>query len=69
MPLPEHLHPTTYWEKRCELLEEAVTQLMQRLVPLLPPAAHGSLQELASQWSQLLVELGDKHPAPPKDSQ
>lgn len=65
MPLPDHLHPATYWEKRCELLEESVFQILRILSrTAVPPAAAGEISDHVRQWNDLLVRLGEEYPAP-----
>lgn len=63
MPLPDHLHPTTYWEKRCELLEDSVFQILRILSrAAVPPAAAGEIADHVRQWNDLLVRLGEEYP-------
>ena len=65
MSLPTHLHPTTYWEKRCELLEESVFRMANILQNYtMPPAGQYAMREHFDEWNRLLAELGEKHPAP-----
>lgn len=68
MPLPEHLQPVTYWEKRCELLEEAVERLVQTIAQHLPYAAHEPVSSFLREWGRLLGELGNEHPAPKENT-
>ena len=64
--MPEHLHPKTYWEKRCALAEEAVQQLARLLAAyVLPPAAQEDLARWASDWNRLAGELNAEHPPEP----
>lgn len=63
--LPEHLHPKTYWEERCELLEESVERLVRILSAYsMPPAGEQALWAHMADWGRLQKELADKHPAP-----
>jgi hypothetical protein len=64
MALAEHLHPKTYWEERCELVEESVLRLMNILTAHLPYAAHSDLQAHATDWNRLIGELANKFPPP-----
>lgn len=65
MPLAEHLHPKTYWEKRTELLEESMTRLFQILAAsALPQQTVYQLQDHFSQWSRILGDLEREFPPP-----
>ncbi len=69
MPLPEHLHPKTYWEERTELLEESVFRLISVLAQTsLPPQAVYAVQEHVNEWNRLLTDLTNSHPAPKGES-
>ena len=62
MPLAEHLHPKTYWEERCGLLEESVFRLAGILAQQgLPPQAAYAVQEHVREWDRLLSDLTNKH--------
>jgi hypothetical protein len=61
--LAEHLHPKTYWEKRCELAEESLMRLMGILARALPYQSAGELSDHLAEWNRLLTKLGDDHPA------
>jgi len=63
MALAEHLHPKTYWEERCELLEDSVFRMMSII------ATHGltesgsyALREHVADWNRLIGQIGDRHP-------
>lgn len=63
--LPEHLHPKTYWEKRCEVLEESVNLLVQIIANYsMPPAGHQALEAHMRDWGRIQSELIARHPAP-----
>ena len=67
MPLPDHLMPQTYWEKRCELLEASVMQMMEILAATaLPPNTVRALQNFSREWVKYLDALKLDHPAPPE---
>lgn len=67
MPLPDHLMPQTYWEKRCELLEASVMQMMEILAATsLPKYAVHALQDHSREWMKHLDALKLDHPAPPE---
>lgn len=62
--LAEHLHPKTYWEHRCELLEDAMHTFV-RIV-----AEHGSiavridLVRFIEDWGNNLRKITEAHPNP-----
>jgi hypothetical protein len=65
MSLPEHLHPKTYWERRCELLEASIERLVYILGNYsMPPAGNQALADHMRVWSRLLGELQQEFPAP-----
>ncbi len=63
--LAQHLHPQTYWEQRCQLLEESVVRMMNILAQTaLPPHAVEALRYHCEQWNELIAELAKKHTEP-----
>lgn len=65
MALAEHLYPVTFWEKRCELLEQSVTALSLILARNLAYMAQSDLQVWNNEWNRLLEALSKEYPAPP----
>lgn len=61
MPLPEHLHPRTYWEERCSILEQAVVELSRILAYYLPERANVQLAAHAEEWNRLHAVLTDRY--------
>lgn len=69
MPLPEHLGPQTYWEKRAELMEDSVERIVQILVATAVPSHTArALDEHMREWARLIGTLASEYPAPtPKE--
>lgn len=69
MSLPEHLHPKTYWEERCELLEESVFRLASILAnSAMPPQAASQVRLHVDDWNRLIAEIGSRFPPPEENS-
>lgn len=62
MSLAEHLHPKTYWEERCELLEDSMFQLMRLLAATQSPQTAQVLAAHAQEWAREISSLAAKHP-------
>lgn len=64
--------PKTYWEKRCELAEEALYRALMIISRGMPSNIAADLSEHASTWNKLLAELKVEHvrikPAPPEQA-
>lgn len=64
MSLPDHLHPKTYWEQRCELCESAVFELLKILHNTGTPQQQYAINDFAGQWDRNLTELTSQFPPP-----
>ena len=68
MSLAPHLHPKTYWEERCELLEESFERLAHILIACGSQQQKNMLDSHMLEWNRLLAEITAKHPAPEQGS-
>lgn len=65
MPLPDHLEPKTYWEKRAELMEESVWRLTRILMQSMPAHTEVAVHDHLKQWAGLIEDLTAQHQEPP----
>jgi hypothetical protein len=65
--LAEHLHSRTYWEKRAELAESAVFQLIKIIAREMRPDVTYVLRDFMDEWNDKLTELAREFP-PPSES-
>ncbi|KFB68902.1 hypothetical protein [Candidatus Accumulibacter vicinus] len=63
MPLPQHLRPKTYWEKRADLMEESTWRLAIIMVEALPPQYGALVSDHLREWNDMLDKLREEHPA------
>lgn len=64
MALPTHLVPTTFWEKRVALLEEAFFRGMRIIAENGTPQLASDLAMFLSDWNGLMKGIADQYPAP-----
>ncbi len=68
MPLAEHLRPKTYWEERCQLLEESVDRLVPILAQTQPPQIQRELADHMAEWIRLIGALAAEFPPSPSST-
>jgi hypothetical protein len=64
MSLAPHLHPKTYWEERCALLEESMTRVLNILDMCGSQQQRSMLDQHVRDWNLLIGDLAAKYQPP-----
>ena len=58
--MTDHLDPNTYWEKRCNLLDQLLGNLMNRIGNNFP-FMQGELSQMFTEWNKSLNLLEEEY--------